>query len=722
MNESQLLAVGAIRPRCSETANGYCASCGGIYLPDEAAGSDSDRCPVCPSQPEFAYFKCSRCEGQLNALPDGEHACKSLEQFRATSRITFIDEARDALERIEREEREAAERRRREEDERRRREEEKRRRREEEERRRREEEELRRKEVEARALRKKMLIWGMASLLLIAGVGYGTQFLGYGKIVIAAAFLGIVAAVVTNQSGGAGLVLAAIIFVFAGATKYGWHKAFGDSASQGSSPITVAEPEAKRIDNPKMPSVERTPSEAQFESEERERLALAKQKSDLEANLRSTNFSSKETLTFGPITQRFYSSLRSVWIEVANKRDFQNDVSFRIAMGKASEYLMAYVHLDDDLIPEVIIKDAYCSTDRCNLLVMKKMTSGYREGEYVYISQHNVKSVVGVTNEKICGFRAIYDEGNILNEAIKAEPMNMLSSAGISCNSVAPTLGQSHTNDLASSNKQEAQQAEQQAWEQANLTQAALQKAQREAAIREDAQWKQIINSDSGSIVEPASTGKVTVQSFLEKYPNKLEEIKTLANRGDAESQASLARMYGNGWGISKDEQKGLMWARKAAEQGNAMAQMSLGVIYLYGRGVSKDEAEAVKWYRKSAEQGNANGQNNLGLMYQNGIGGLTVDRREAVRLYRLAAAQGNTRAQANLHELGEAGSKALATFGDQQPNVSIVSVMEQKAPITDAGVAGMACSADSDCNAGLFCYRISSSCQFVPENLLKAK
>ncbi len=55
---------------------------------------------------------------------------------------------------------------------------------------------------------------------------------------------------------------------------------------------------------------------------------------------------------------------------------------------------------------------------------------------------------------------------------------------------------------------------------------------------------------------------------------------------------------------------------RPLAEQGDAKAQFYLGAMYAKGKGVPQDYAEAVKWYRKAAAQGLAEAQNNLDLMY----------------------------------------------------------------------------------------------------------
>ena len=60
---------------------------------------------------------------------------------------------------------------------------------------------------------------------------------------------------------------------------------------------------------------------------------------------------------------------------------------------------------------------------------------------------------------------------------------------------------------------------------------------------------------------------------------------------------------------------------RAVAEQGNAVAQGDLGFMYANGLGVLRDDAEAVRWYRLAADQGDADAQGNLGEMYADGRG-----------------------------------------------------------------------------------------------------
>jgi uncharacterized protein len=60
---------------------------------------------------------------------------------------------------------------------------------------------------------------------------------------------------------------------------------------------------------------------------------------------------------------------------------------------------------------------------------------------------------------------------------------------------------------------------------------------------------------------------------------------------------------------------------RKMAEAGDATAQNQLGFMYYQGQGLPKNLAEAAKWYRKAANQGLAGAQHNLGVMFAAGDG-----------------------------------------------------------------------------------------------------
>lgn len=61
-----------------------------------------------------------------------------------------------------------------------------------------------------------------------------------------------------------------------------------------------------------------------------------------------------------------------------------------------------------------------------------------------------------------------------------------------------------------------------------------------------------------------------------------IQELKTLAEGGDAESQNNLGNAYQDGLGIEKDYVKAVEWYQKAAKQGYEKAKAE-NVSYLVG-------------------------------------------------------------------------------------------------------------------------------------------
>ena len=80
-----------------------------------------------------------------------------------------------------------------------------------------------------------------------------------------------------------------------------------------------------------------------------------------------------------------------------------------------------------------------------------------------------------------------------------------------------------------------------------------------------------------------------------------IEELRAMAEAGDAEAQVGLGGLFYLGQGVAKDEVEAVKWYRKAAEQGIAMAQINLGVRYANGTGVAKDQVEAYAWFNLAA-------------------------------------------------------------------------------------------------------------------------
>ena len=102
-----------------------------------------------------------------------------------------------------------------------------------------------------------------------------------------------------------------------------------------------------------------------------------------------------------------------------------------------------------------------------------------------------------------------------------------------------------------------------------------------------------------------------------------LDEIRSAAERGDAQAQYELGRVYEEGIEIKADVNEAVKWYTKAAEQNLSMAQYLLGNILLYGeRGVAPDYPVARKWLEEAAKAGIPAAQRDLGKMYEQGLGG----------------------------------------------------------------------------------------------------
>lgn len=79
--------------------------------------------------------------------------------------------------------------------------------------------------------------------------------------------------------------------------------------------------------------------------------------------------------------------------------------------------------------------------------------------------------------------------------------------------------------------------------------------------------------------------------------------------------------MYINGYGVKKDEDKGIEWLKKSAAQGNIDAELSLGTEYQNGQMMIRNTQEAAKWYLLAAQHGNSLAQRDIGMLYAKGIG-----------------------------------------------------------------------------------------------------
>jgi tetratricopeptide (TPR) repeat protein len=147
--------------------------------------------------------------------------------------------------------------------------------------------------------------------------------------------------------------------------------------------------------------------------------------------------------------------------------------------------------------------------------------------------------------------------------------------------------------------------------------------------------------SDSFSIVAGDNSEKITVNQEASgdpvalgnnlytkgKYEDALKLYRRGAERGSAEAQYRLGKMYLDGTGGITNRTFAMELFQKSAASGYSPGENALG--YMYETQAYPDYKEAVKWYRKSADKGYPAAQYNLGMMYQYGYG-VNKDQREA--------------------------------------------------------------------------------------------
>lgn len=140
-------------------------------------------------------------------------------------------------------------------------------------------------------------------------------------------------------------------------------------------------------------------------------------------------------------------------------------------------------------------------------------------------------------------------------------------------------------------------------------------------------------------------------------------ELRTWAERGDADAQFELGLRLITGEGVKKNLADGVKFIEKAAKQKHLRAQHVMGTIYEDGVGTKKDFAKAAEWYRISAELGFKLSQHSLAVMYEEGRG-VKKDVKLAADWFKKAAEQGNPPSQtayASKLERGDGVEKSTA-------------------------------------------------------------
>lgn len=166
------------------------------------------------------------------------------------------------------------------------------------------------------------------------------------------------------------------------------------------------------------------------------------------------------------------------------------------------------------------------------------------------------------------------------------------------------------------------------------------------------------------------------------RYTTALTLAEAAAAKGDPQAHTLVARIYDEGFGITKDTITAARWYARAAQlcdvpaiftyglmlaegrgvgkdrlaaghmlelaalSGHALANYNLGLLFLRGDGKPENPYRAAQHILYAAEKGIAAAQYDIAVMYQNGAGGLPNDGVEASRWMNRAAVAGHTPAQ----------------------------------------------------------------------------
>ena len=152
-----------------------------------------------------------------------------------------------------------------------------------------------------------------------------------------------------------------------------------------------------------------------------------------------------------------------------------------------------------------------------------------------------------------------------------------------------------------------------------------------------------------GKLDHPVVFKKIDPEGAAKRSKAEIEEFKlnlAKAEKGDAEAQYEVGRLYEKGDGVESSDKDSFYWYEKSAKQGNADAQSELGYIYILGNSfVKPNPEESFKWFEKSAAQNNIYSINSLGTSYEYGAG-VKMDEKKSLEYYKKAADLGHSNAQ----------------------------------------------------------------------------
>lgn len=160
-----------------------------------------------------------------------------------------------------------------------------------------------------------------------------------------------------------------------------------------------------------------------------------------------------------------------------------------------------------------------------------------------------------------------------------------------------------------------------------------------ETARRWEPKCRDENNSDNvTNILRISDLNNLRNSKYIEE---SVKWISIASEKGNDYAELTLASLYWNGYGVTKNDELAISLYKKSAEQGNVISQLILAEIY----GTKPNgEEESIKFYNLCAENGNSTCQDWLGdLFYRK------EKYSDAFKWYSLAANNGSTSSQNHL-------------------------------------------------------------------------
>jgi TPR repeat protein len=131
--------------------------------------------------------------------------------------------------------------------------------------------------------------------------------------------------------------------------------------------------------------------------------------------------------------------------------------------------------------------------------------------------------------------------------------------------------------------------------------------------------------------------------------PKRFETLYQYAERGDADAQFTIGRVYVQSEHLPNALEQARYWLTRSAEQQHAQAMLQLGRLFQAAQAAFQDNAEAFKWYLRAAELGLPAAQSQVGYFYLSGLGDVKQDCGLALNWFEQAHARQHPGADANI-------------------------------------------------------------------------